>query len=65
MGHQQRLPPPRLNGRCRFSERTFAGTPGSRNRSFVGRAGNQRDAICGRYGHVLIKQPVVAVSNTV
>ena len=29
MGHQERLPPPRLSGRCGFGEGTFAGTRGN------------------------------------
>jgi hypothetical protein len=28
-GHQQRLPPPRLSGRCGFGEGTFAETRGN------------------------------------
>jgi hypothetical protein len=26
MGHEDQFPPPRLSGRCRFSQGTFAGT---------------------------------------
>jgi hypothetical protein len=29
LGHQERLPPPRLSGRCGFGEGTFAGTRGN------------------------------------
>jgi hypothetical protein len=29
VGHQERLPPPRLSGRCGFGEGTFAGTRGN------------------------------------
>jgi hypothetical protein len=29
MGHEDAFPPPRLSGRCRFSQGTFAGTRGN------------------------------------
>jgi hypothetical protein len=29
MGHEDVFPPPRLSGRCRFSQGTFAGTRGN------------------------------------
>ena len=29
MGHEERFPPPRLNGRCRFGQATFTGTHGN------------------------------------
>ena len=29
MGHEERFPPSRLSGRCRFSQRTFAGKRGN------------------------------------
>src|SRR5690348_10355769 len=28
-GHEERFPPPRLNGRCRFGQATFIGTHGN------------------------------------
>ena len=29
LGHEERFPPPRRNGRCRFGQATFIGTPGN------------------------------------
>jgi len=29
LGHEERFPPPRLSGRCRFGQGTFAGASGN------------------------------------
>ena len=42
MGHDERFPPPRLNGRCRFDQATFIGTHGNeRDAPQPGKAGDR------------------------